>query len=753
MNIDLDNITKCSSNNTSKKKIAIQITKKDNNNDEVTQNEEEVLNLKEKVEVSEAKDIPENIQKMIKEGNHDLARLLLDRFVKSETNVKIRCFIVLSELCQIVGMKEKGIEILDLVIQKLKSALIMIHNKLSKEEVAFLEKIESQQQQKLRENKTVLEPDKTETDTETEESISISNERELREVFRYCKELCREIANLICQKAVLRSLDGGDMQAGIEGLLLAKQIAPEHFNVKRQIVLAQMYYRRLEFEEAKKVLGECGDPIFEFLSQLIVPIMYDSTEDIHKTRETLLNKTIPEMQMALRFGEKKKYVCTNLEQFNNHYLPNLFNYLYPLSYQGISNKKLLYEQADILFKVFPFLRYETPNLGKRRVDWKTTKPRIGFISNNFCLHSVSRDRAGIIRNISRDLFDVYVYWFAPPKDSMARYIYDGKQTNIILPNGYFQKRGTIATHHLDVLVYCDIGMHIETYFLAMARLATYQITTWGHSDTSGLHTIDKYISSELYERPVNASEFYYEKLVQQKGLCTYYHAIQPTDINSEKIQSMQLSDFNLPNAKRVYLCAQLLTKILPCFDRYVNAILEKDHEGIVVFINCNYSPKIIRQFMNRLEKNIEPTLIGRVHVAPWQTSESRFMALIRNATVILDTYPFGGCNTTLTSFDMNRVVISHPGPYINGRFTYGFYKKMGILEKYDNQSLYSPIVNSIEEYANTAVEYANNEQLRHMLENDIEVTCRKYIFGNYESVTEWNDTLLSMTPLVEDKNK
>src|SRR6202012_800714 len=44
------------------------------------------------------------------------------------------------------------------------------------------------------------------------------------------------------------------------------------------------------------------------------------------------------------------------------------------------------------------------------------------------------------------------------------------------------------------------------------RLAPVQISSWGHAETSGLPTIDYYLSADCFE-PAGAQEFYSEQLV------------------------------------------------------------------------------------------------------------------------------------------------------------------------------------------------------------------------------------------------
>jgi len=57
----------------------------------------------------------------------------------------------------------------------------------------------------------------------------------------------------------------------------------------------------------------------------------------------------------------------------------------------------------------------------------------------------------------------------------------------------------ILADRLHILVYPEIGMHPPTMQIAALRLAPVQCTAWGHPLTSGLPTVDYYLSSELME--------------------------------------------------------------------------------------------------------------------------------------------------------------------------------------------------------------------------------------------------------------
>jgi predicted O-linked N-acetylglucosamine transferase (SPINDLY family) len=95
----------------------------------------------------------------------------------------------------------------------------------------------------------------------------------------------------------------------------------------------------------------------------------------------------------------------------------------------------------------------------------------------------------------------------------------------LMPIVYPNQMERIAQHILDnqlhILVYLDIGMDPRTTQLAGLRLAPVQCVTWGHPITSGLPTIDYFISSELME-PAEGDNHYSEKLIRLSNLGIAY---------------------------------------------------------------------------------------------------------------------------------------------------------------------------------------------------------------------------------------
>ena len=100
----------------------------------------------------------------------------------------------------------------------------------------------------------------------------------------------------------------------------------------------------------------------------------------------------------------------------------------------------------------------------------------------------------------------------------------------------------------------------------------------------------------------------------------------------------------------------------------------------------------------------------RFHLIEWQTSERDFYKLLSIADVIIDPYPFGGCNTSFSAFSMGIPIVTMPADFINGRFTYGLYKKMNIMDL---------VAYNMEDYVKLANKCAMDKTWRNNISNKI----------------------------------
>lgn len=385
---------------------------------------------------------------------------------------------------------------------------------------------------------------------------------------------------------------------------------------------------------------------------------------------------------------------------------------FALSYHGLSSKKIFMLKSKFVRKVCPDLNYEITHE-------KNKEKKIGFISAFLNReHSVYKDRHQIIKKLA-NTFEVYFFTLDPLHESV-KYNY-GNAKHILLKGNLSEMRDQIANMCLDILVYCEIGMHPVMYYLAHMRLAHIQLNTWGHSDTSGISTIDYYMTSKYYDNVSTAKSNYSEKVILLDSLCTCY--VDPLK-NHKSFKFRQRNELGYSNNVNIYLCPQSLFKFSPTFEEYLFGILEKDPNGIIVLLDgMGKGNSLLERFENKNYNHLT-----RIRFIPGM-SHFDYLNMIYICDVMIDTYPFGGCNSSLEAFSLGKAVVTQTANIINGRFTTGFLKKMGLKEL---------IVKNKADYIKLAVKIATNKKYQKELKGAILSKC-SVLFEEEKSFLDWKD--------------
>ena len=501
-----------------------------------------------------------------------------------------------------------------------------------------------------------------------------------------------------------------------------EQIYENILNIKNNDIesiesLLSLYYKLGEcnkydalFNKYKYIFTDDRKNILEIYNNLLLEQIMTSNINI------LYNRYKYENNIDYLFFQKKV-----INEINNIIVPISCPITFILAYHNKNNKYLFKKVSNMIKKYCPFINEFNNNFISKTTNDK--KIKIGFISYFFRNHSVTKDRRGLIKMLDRDIFEVYSLF-------IGNYQFDDISNEIINCTHYVKINDDIyyaikqiQELNLNILFYCEIGMCMLIYILAQFRLAPIQINTWDHSDTSGIDTIDYYISSKLYEKK-NGYEHYSEKLIMNEGLCTYYY--NPFKYVTEIIQ-LQYENFE---NKNIYFCPGSLFKIHSNMDIIFDKILNKDENALILFVgNDENRYKLENRFKNTLGYNTERTFFVDKNFNP-----NYFFSLLTSCNILLDSYFFGGCNSCLEAFSINKPVVTLPGNFINSRFTYGFYKKMNFIDL---------ISENIDDYVNIAIKIAINNNYNKYVCNEIK--RKKYIlYENIETVYEWNDMLVSL---------
>ena len=444
------------------------------------------------------------------------------------------------------------------------------------------------------------------------------------------------------------------------------------------------------------------------------------------------------------------------------YLSNQTCMPYATSYYNRNNVLLLSTYSKLLRKICPWLNYYSPNLAEKIIKekYKTKdnenennvnsiiqistieKKQICFISDSFTTDtSVLRDRIAIIGKLDRNKYDVYFASFYPFEyinGIIAKIFMEKiKQNYIYLGNNLTSARNILEPYKFDFIVYPDIGMKLLPTLLAYSRISPVQITTWGHSETSGIDTIDYFISSSIFEKELEISQSHYtEKLILFKSLGTFYISPHKLFIDNNPAHKNNIKKFKTreeygyKTIQNIYVCLQTFYKLNKEFEKCLSRILELDPNGIIFLSNTF---PFCKSHLTRIKNIFGNDKIKRLR---WFGSLEKddFLNLVSICDVCLDPFPFGGFNTSYDAFAYNIPVVTLDGNFLHGRFTSGLYRKMGLNEC---------IVNTSEEYAKLSSNIGINEKLRHKINRNIEMK-KHLIFQEQESVDEWNSLFSSL---------
>jgi predicted O-linked N-acetylglucosamine transferase (SPINDLY family) len=228
-------------------------------------------------------------------------------------------------------------------------------------------------------------------------------------------------------------------------------------------------------------------------------------------------------------------------------------------------------------------------------------------------------------------------------------------------------------------VYPELGMDPQSMMTAGLRLAPIQCVGWGHPVTSGLKSIDYWLSSDLME-PDNAQNHYSEKLVRLPNLANSY-SIENRNYISKLKNKKSRRDYGLPEDSILYFCSQSLFKYLPQYDHLWPEIAKRVPGCKFVFLAIS-SVHVVRSFMKRVEIEFDKHGLDAKEYCIMLNRQQPDDYLILNTLmdVFLDNPPWSGNNTSMAAVDACLPVVSMPTEFMRGRHTFGILKMLNIEE-------------------------------------------------------------------------
>ena len=374
-----------------------------------------------------------------------------------------------------------------------------------------------------------------------------------------------------------------------------------------------------------------------------------------------------------------------------------------LAYQEENNRALLARYGNLCVRIMgEWFRAQGFAAPVRR---RGEAIRVGIVSQQFRDHSVwSAIVKGWFQHLDPRRFALEAFYLGSDHDQETRLAQSRASHFEEGAGGLQQWVQAILSRQPDVLIYPEIGMFPMTLRLASLRLAPVQVATWGHPETTGLPTIDYYLSAEDLE-PVDAQENYTERLVRLPHLGCFYRPAElvPADPH--------WAGLNIDPAAPVLLCPGVPYKYAPRYDSLFAEIALALGRCRFVFFHyqSGYMSARLRGRLKTVFARSKLDFDDYAVFVPWQ-SRPAFRGLLKRADVFLDTIGFSGFNTAMQAVECGLPIVTREGRFLRGRLASGILKRIGLPEL---------VARSEEEYVALAVRLCRDGEYRESLRRRI----------------------------------
>jgi CRISPR-associated protein Csy1 len=328
-----------------------------------------------------------------------------------------------------------------------------------------------------------------------------------------------------------------------------------------------------------------------------------------------------------------------------------------LAYQGRDDRALQSRYGD----------FAAALLARTAPDWVRPLPRLAVVGRKIRVAFVSRlffeCTAGLyfkrwITELDRTRFEIIVHSLAPREDRVTAEIRAASDRFVLTAASVAVIAEMLREAAPDIIVYPELGMDAQTFALAALRLAPVQCAGFGHPVTTGLPTIDYFLSAAAIEPP-NAQAQYRERLVLLDGLGTSYPR---PNLPAPKSRAW----LGLPEAGTLYLYPHSPFKIHPDSDALVARVLAADPAGTLVMFE-GQNAAATRKVVERLRAAIGGDA-SRLVVLPVR-SHDEYLRINLACDMLLDARHWSGGNTALDALACALPIIAWPGDTMRSRQT------------------------------------------------------------------------------------
>jgi predicted O-linked N-acetylglucosamine transferase (SPINDLY family) len=395
-----------------------------------------------------------------------------------------------------------------------------------------------------------------------------------------------------------------------------------------------------------------------------------------------------------------------------------------LTYQNGSNDRDFLKTVSKL--VHPHLEV-SPTNEEIKINSKQTPvnnanekrlPRVGFFFDNTEKNTVAFIHYfNIVKNCHKSGIEVVIIKGPMAAKQNSSELEAQSSSVVQLYSNLEQSVKTLRRLNLQMLIYTEIHSSPAPYCLAHNRIAPIQAVFPGNLITTGISTIDYFISSEYMETS-NSHDQYTEQLIKLKAM--------PWGITQiSKIAQKKGRDyFDLPEKSRIFGLLYNLIKFHPDWDELLEKIAQKSNETTFVLTGKGSKPCILLK--KRWRENA-PTFLAKCKFFDQMPKED-YLNLLGCTDAVLDPIHMGGGTTSIDALSMGIPIITKAEDHPRTRIVYGLYQIMGIKN--------APIAYTNSDYVTYCTEILNNPKQYNELKTSINANFHKVTAASRQSINQ-----------------
>ena len=334
--------------------------------------------------------------------------------------------------------------------------------------------------------------------------------------------------------------------------------------------------------------------------------------------------------------------------------------------------------------------------GRRKKD----KIRIGYISGDFRQHVMQYFVWPFLAGYDANAFDVYVYSLGKADQYTNFFKTLVTHWRDLSAHARDMERIAREIHADEVDILFDLAGHTAgTGLAALAwKPAPVQLSGLGYMATTGLRTVDYFVTDHYCDPAGSGSEaFYVEKLLRLTSqFCYngYTHLPRSTGTPARGRCYIQFASFN----QYQKFCDPVL--------RAWREIMERVPQSRLLLKNNAYSkPGVVQSAYERLQR-----LGFDMSRVQFECATQDYMLRYLDVDIALDTFPWPGGGTTCDALYMGVPVVSYYTERHSTRFTYSLLANIGLSDLAST---------SLSDYVETAVALAGNLDLLDALHREL----------------------------------